>query len=74
MYKLDALEEWPDWWKIALTPTFDGQPGRKWESLRVFVKFGAKTDDIFGEFNRCLLAQLSNHAINCSTYTRYRTM
>jgi hypothetical protein len=38
------------------------------------VKFGAKTDDIFGEFNRCLLAQLSNHAIDCPTYTRYRTM
>jgi hypothetical protein len=51
MYKLYALEEWPDWWKIALTPTFDGQSGRKWESLRVFLELGAKTDDIFGEFN-----------------------
>jgi hypothetical protein len=71
---LDALEEWVDWWKISLTPTFDGQRGWKWESLSVLVQFCPKTDDVFGEFNRCLLTQLSNHAIDGSADARDRTM
>ena len=55
MQKLDSLEEWVDWWKISVTPTFDGQPGWKWESLSIFVQFGPKTYDVFGEIDRSLL-------------------
>jgi hypothetical protein len=74
MQKLDSLEEWVDWWKISLTPTFDGHPGWKWESLSIFVQFGPKTYDVFGEIDRSLLTKLSNHPIDGSADARDRTM
>ena len=61
--------------KVALTPTFDRDSGRKGESSRVRVQLGTKAQNVLGQFDLIAMAsQLVYQALDRTPNAGHRTM